>query len=99
MPKVDVVLGQNMNLVTFDFAGSGNSEGKYVSLGFFEAMDVEVVITYVKQQSYSNGKIFLWGRSMGGGTAVIAAYNDPSIQGIVVDSAFSTMKKVAVELG
>ncbi len=99
MPKVTGVLEQNMNLVTFDFAGSGNSQGQYVSLGFFEAMDVEVVIAHTKQQAYSNGKIFLWGRSMGGGTAVIAAYNDPSIQGIVVDSAFSTMKKVAVELG
>jgi hypothetical protein len=36
---------------------------------------------------------------MGGGTAIIAAYNDPGIKGIIVDSAFSTMKKVAVELG
>jgi alpha/beta superfamily hydrolase len=43
-----------MNLVTFDFAGSGISEGHFVSLGFYEAMDVEVVTNYIRKQSYSN---------------------------------------------
>ena len=37
-----------MNLVTFDFAGCGNSEGEYVSLGINERTDLEAVIKYIK---------------------------------------------------
>lgn len=40
MPKVDVLLDRGINLVAFDFSGSGLSEGEYVSLGFYESQDV-----------------------------------------------------------
>lgn len=60
-------------LFLFDFAGSGNSEGKYVSLGtiniienegFHEALDIDTVISFIRQNNPLIS-ICLWGRSMG----------------------------------
>jgi hypothetical protein len=36
---------------------------------------------------------------MGGASSVIAAAEDPLIKGLVVDSAFGNMRKLANELG
>jgi len=48
VPKVNNLLDYGFNVVSFDFSGSGMSEGEYVSLGFYEAMDVDVVVNYIK---------------------------------------------------
>ena len=40
----------------------------------------------------------MWGRSMGAVTALMHADRDPSIAGMVIDSAFSSLKKLAEEL-
>lgn len=37
-----------MSACVFDFAGCGQSEGEYISLGHFELGDVEVVVNYLK---------------------------------------------------
>jgi len=85
------------NLFSFDFSGSGLSEGEYVSLGFFEKQDLETVVNYLRS-SGKVSKIGIWGRSMGAATALMYAANDPAISGIVLDSAFSSLKKIAEEL-
>lgn len=40
-------------MVSFDFSGSGMSEGDWVTLGYFEQHDVADVLAYLR----SNGKI------------------------------------------
>ncbi len=46
IPKVDVLLERGFNFVSFDFTGSGMSEGKTVSLGWYESQDVQVVTRF-----------------------------------------------------
>lgn len=36
-----------MGLVLFDFRANGFSTGKFVSLGWFEALDINVVTTFL----------------------------------------------------
>ena len=43
-------------------------------------------------------RIGLWGRSMGAATSVLVAARDPSIAGMVLDSAFSSLTQVMYEL-
>lgn len=59
-----------MEVVLFDFAGSGLSEGDFVTLGVKEADDIATVLEYLKAKVRD---VFLWGRSMGAvaGTKVI----------------------------
>lgn len=66
-------------------------------MGFFEKQDLETVVNYLRS-SGKVSKIGIWGRSMGAATALMYAANDPAISGIVLDSAFSSLKKIAEEL-
>ena len=81
----------------FDFSGSGVSEGDYVSLGVFETEDTLCVIDWLK----SSGKVShigLWGRSMGAATALLHGERDPSIAGMILDSAFASLEMLAEEM-
>ena len=51
--------------VVFDFAGSGISEGKYVSLGYYEVEDIKSVLKHLRKRIGDNIKIVLCGRFMG----------------------------------
>ena len=42
--------------------------------------------------------IGLWGRSMGAATALLHGHRDPSIAGMVLDSPFSKLRELALEI-
>jgi alpha/beta superfamily hydrolase len=45
LSALSLVLSLGATLLAFDFAGSGRSEGEYVSLGEFEKDDLQVVLS------------------------------------------------------
>jgi pimeloyl-ACP methyl ester carboxylesterase len=87
---VESVLKRGFTLFCFDFAGSGLSEGDYVSLGWFERDDVRDVIDHLTYQDQSSS-IVLWGRSMGAATALLHAARDSRVTALVADSSFSSL--------
>eukprot|EP01104_Vermistella_antarctica_P020853 TRINITY_DN9111_c0_g1_i3.p1 TRINITY_DN9111_c0_g1~~TRINITY_DN9111_c0_g1_i3.p1 ORF type:complete len:913 (+),score=165.18 TRINITY_DN9111_c0_g1_i3:342-3080(+) len=81
-----------------DFAGSGHSEGEYISLGYFEKADVECAVEYLQTQK-GVGSISLWGRSMGASTALLySAAHPQNVKCLILDSAFTSLKKLAMEV-
>lgn len=91
---LNIVLPLNITVFTFDFSGCGMSEGEYISLGWYEKDDLKTVIDYLRlTQKVST--IGLWGRSMGAVTALLYVDKDPSISGMILDSPFTTLKRVA----
>ena len=86
-----------ISVFSFDFAGCGLSEGEYISLGWYERDDVDVVVDWLRKSDRVSS-IGLWGRSMGAVTALMHADRDPSIAGLVLDSAFSSLRTLAEEL-
>ncbi|KAJ8608631.1 hypothetical protein CTAYLR_008722 [Chrysophaeum taylorii] len=94
------------DLVAFDFAGSGWSEGQYVSLGYFERYDVVDVVAFISGSSRARcpgrtePKFVLWGRSMGATTALLYAAlpgaHHPA--GLVLDSAFCSVRTIVEDL-
>lgn len=97
LAQLSVVLSLGVTFFTFDFAGSGISEGEYVSLGAYEKDDLKVVVEYLRSLS-TVSTIALWGRSMGATTALLHGERDPSIAGMVLDSAFSDLTVLAEEM-
>jgi len=92
------LLTLNITVFAFDFYGCGKSEGKYISLGWYESDDVECVINYLKKTNKVSA-IGLWGRSMGAVTALIYSSRDKkNLSAIVLDSAFYSLKKLIEEL-
>jgi len=94
---LSILLPYNITLVSFDFTGSGASDGEYVSLGYYEKEDVTSVVEYLRTLG-TVSRIGLWGRSMGAATAIMFAVSNPSIACLVLDSPFSSLTKVAKEL-
>ena len=91
------LLKNGINVVIFDFAGCGLSEGEYISLGWFEKDDVKLIIDFVEKLPGVLG-IGLWGRSMGAATTMFYAHSDPRSKAICMDRPFSDFKLLAKEL-
>ncbi|KAK3009535.1 hypothetical protein RJ639_014635 [Escallonia herrerae] len=92
-----ILLPSNITVFTLDFSGSGLSDGNYVSLGWHEKDDLKVVVSYLRSNEQISC-IGLWGRSMGAMTSLLYGAEDPSIAGMVLDSAFSNLFDLMMEL-
>lgn len=91
------VLQYDISVFALDFAGSGLSDGEYVTLGAFEQHDVQTAVDYLRSLP-SVSTIGMWGRSMGAVTALLYAHRDPSIAACVVDSPFSSLLDLMTEI-
>jgi pimeloyl-ACP methyl ester carboxylesterase len=91
------VASNGFSLCVFDFAGSGQSDGEYVSLGVQESEDVVVVLATLRRHALRS--FTLWGRSMGAVTALLhqSHYVDTSVLSCIVDSAFTNLRDVCVD--
>ncbi|KAJ6794148.1 Uncharacterized protein M6B38_231070 [Iris pallida] len=92
-----ILLPSNITLFTLDFAGSGLSEGEHVTLGWYEKDDLRVVVNHLRTDG-NVSCIGLWGRSMGAVTSLMYGAEDPSIAGMVLDSPFSNLVDLMMEL-
>ena len=97
LAEIKYLLPLNITVFAFDFSGCGQSQGEYISLGWYERDDVETVVEYLRKTNKVS-TIGLWGRSMGAVTAIMYGDRDPSIAGMVLDSAFSSLKELIEEL-
>ena len=97
LPLLSKLLSLGVSVVAFDFAGSGKSEGEYVSLGYFEREDLACVVHHLRSTG-NVSSIALWGRSMGAATALMYGERDPSIACMILDSAFSDLTTLFKEI-
>ncbi|EMS48134.1 hypothetical protein TRIUR3_10822 [Triticum urartu] len=92
-----ILLPSNITVFTLDFSGSGLSEGEHVTLGWNEKEDLKAVVNYLRTDG-NISCIALWGRSMGAVTSLMYGAEDPSIAGMVLDSPFSNLVDLMMEL-
>ena len=88
------IVAQGMNLCTFDFSGTGKSEGDWVTLGHKEQHDLKSVIEYLNEHKRVS-TIGLWGRSMGAVTSVLYMSNEENLgtyNCAVLDSGFCSLQ-------
>ncbi|KAJ6921270.1 Hydrolase 4 domain-containing protein [Populus alba x Populus x berolinensis] len=100
-----ILLPSNITVFALDFSGSGLSDGDYRD-------DLKVVVSYLRSNKQISC-IGLWGRSMGAVTRTLDTTDkwlfcniiqllygaeDPSIAGMVLDSAFANLFDLMMEL-
>ena len=90
LDKADVFLELGYNTLLVDFMGSGGSEGRQTTIGFFEAKQVKTCYDYLT--SIGENKIYLFGTSMGA-VAVMKAVADSEITpaAIIIECPFGSM--------
>ncbi|XP_042064777.1 uncharacterized protein LOC121808376 isoform X2 [Salvia splendens] len=92
-----ILLPSNITVFALDFSGSGLSGGEHVTLGWNEKDDLKAVVNYLREDG-NVSLIGLWGRSMGAVTSLMYGAEDPSIAGMVLDSPFSDLVDLMMEL-
>jgi dipeptidyl aminopeptidase/acylaminoacyl peptidase len=86
------------NVLMFDGRGHGNSEGRYVTYGFYERRDVEAAIEWlVVAKNIDRHRFALAGESMGAAIALQVAAHNPWIRAVWADSPFASLRRVTEE--
>ena len=80
---------RGFGVLQFDFRGHGASEGKRVSSGWHERMDVLGAYDYLISQGISSDGIGLHGVSMGAGAACLAAVEEPGVRALSLDTPYA----------
>lgn len=92
---LEAAISKGVAVFSFDFAGSGNSDGDFVSLGVSERYDVTAVVEHLSGKGVE--KIVLWGHSMGAATALMYAalpQRNKSVKALIVDSSFTSIQDI-----
>ena len=79
------------NVVMFDYAGSGRSEGSKYTMGHEEKDELLSVIKYIKETKKST-KIALHGWAFGAAAAIMAGAESEAITTIIADSSYADLE-------
>jgi dipeptidyl aminopeptidase/acylaminoacyl peptidase len=83
-------------VLLFDFRAHGESGGSRTSLGYHEQKDVLAALSVLKaRKDIDLHRIGIYGFSMGGSTALLAAARSGAFSAVAVDSAFTSLRDQA----
>jgi pimeloyl-ACP methyl ester carboxylesterase len=84
--------------VVVDLRGHGESTGKHVGFGAFEARDISLVIDDLDRRGWDVSRVGLFGVSYGASIAMLAAGRDPRIATVVALEPFASADRAIPEL-
>lgn len=88
-------LHQKYNLLFFDFRYFGESEGSYSTVGRDEVLDVLAAIAFLQEKGIK--EIGIWGFSMGGAVALMAAAKSPEVKVVIAEASYAQLDQMAYE--
>ncbi len=87
LPRAAFLVRNGYNVLDIDLRGHGESEGKYITPGYSEALDILGGVAYLRGRGQS-GSLGALGYSYGAVAALHAAARCPDLRAIIADSAF-----------
>lgn len=97
----DIAFQMGHNVLLIDQRAHGKSEGRTITFGIKERLDLLCWIEYAVSQFGPDVKILLYGVSMGGATVLMASGLDlpDNVKGIVADCPYSAPLDIILEVG
>ncbi|HWN99572.1 MAG TPA: alpha/beta hydrolase [Blastocatellia bacterium] len=74
----------------YDARSHGESGKARVSMGYWERLDAEAAVKFLREEVHSEDRIVLFGISMGAAAALLAAAETPEVAAVISDSSFLT---------
>lgn len=84
-------------VLTIDMRGHGESEGERYSFGVYERWDVLGAVDFLVDKGFEPESIGVLGISMGGSAIMGAAFEDPTIGALVLESTFADLNPLIEE--
>ncbi len=81
-----------------DLRGHGESTGKHISFGAFEARDISAVLDDLAARGWDVSRVGVLGVSYGASVALLAAGRDPRVSAVVAFEPFSSAERAVPEL-
>ena len=98
LPHADMLHGAGFTVVLFDLRNRGESEGEFVSFGFFEQDDALAAVDYLKSRDDLNElRIGMLGISQGGVAAVFAAAASEEVLAVVAEAPFRSVDSAVAQ--
>jgi uncharacterized protein len=98
VPFAQSLYQRGFNIFLYDSRQHGESEGYYCTYGFYEKQDVSGVISYLQSRTDTKiGKIGVFGTSMGGAVAILAAAIDHRIAAVISEGTYTSLRVVFVD--
>ena len=88
--KVPFLQQAGWNALLFDLRHHGESGGQASTFGDRERLDVQAAKSFARARSAA--PVVLWGVSLGGAAATLAAAEDPTVAGLVCDSTYRSLR-------
>lgn len=80
--------------VLVDLRGHGGSTGRYITYGARESADLVQVVNDLEKRGVVEGKLGVWGMSMGASIAIQLAGLDPRVEAVVAVAPYTTMRDI-----
>jgi len=90
LDMIKTYLGNNYNVLAFDFRNSGESEGNITTMGYSEVNDLLGAISYVKTLGAKN--IILFGFSTGASSCLLACEKSSDITAVIADTPYMNIE-------
>ena len=88
--KVPFLHKLGWNALLFDLRHHGASGGDVSSFGFYEKQDVHAATAFARGRA--QGPVVLWGVSLGGAAATLAAAEDRGVAALICDSSYRSLR-------
>ncbi len=96
LPLLQPLHEQGFHLLAFDFRALGESGGDHCTLGWKERWDVHAAVAWLRtRREVDPSRIGVYGLSMGGAAALLAAGENPAIQAVATDCTFARLDEMA----
>ncbi len=83
-------------VLQFDFRAHGESGGRRTSLGYHEQKDIAAALGFIRtRHEIDQKRLGIYGFSLGGSSAILAAAKTGAFSAVVADSAFTSLKDQA----
>jgi uncharacterized protein len=95
IPQAKLLHDAGFNTFLFDFRGSGESGGEFITFGEEETRDLAGAVQYVHtRRDVDHERLGLLGYSMGGSVALLKSGDLHEIRAIVVDSSYAEFRSL-----